>query len=117
MRPRHTHGNLASRAPPNFHGSGKKPKEVTVTNPSDNKNDEPSEGVKTETPSSSLDDMTATNPLDFTFHEDGKSENDGEEQKHTASILDLIETKDEFISLSGAADVDEIIQGDSLDEI
>ncbi|NOY75276.1 MAG: tetratricopeptide repeat protein [Kiritimatiellaeota bacterium] len=59
--------------------------------------------------------MSSTSPIDFTFHQDGE-ETDAPEQ-HTASILDLIETKDEFISLSGSADVDEIIQGDSLDEI
>lgn len=73
----------------------------------------PLNGSSSSTPSSS-DDMSSTNPGDFIFNEEG---GDDTESEKTASILDLIETKDVFVSLSGADEIDDILQGDSLDDI
>jgi tetratricopeptide (TPR) repeat protein len=85
-----------------------------VANPFENIDE--TESRKDSDSSSLSDDMSATNPSDFIFNanEDGKGDGDA---KKAASILDLIETKDVFVSLSGAEDIDEILQGDSLDDI
>ena len=90
-------------------------KEVVVKESPSNSSENPDGGGEKKTPPDSIEAMTSSNPLDFEFHEE--DEKVGESSGQTASILDLIETKDEFISLSGAADIDEIIKGDSLDEI
>lgn len=74
-------------------------------------------GSNSKKPSSS-EEMSDTNPSDFTFYAEGEDGDGGEEpEKKAASILDLIETKDVFVSLSGAEDIDDILQGDSLDDI